>query len=686
VPLLRRLLSTRSFDAPLASDDPKLAAAWSAVESVSGRTVTTTEAMRTAAVYASVRILSETISSLPAHVIRRAGKNRSVEHAHPVQQLIHEEPNPEMDAGEFWRFMLVYVLFGGDSYAWIERGEAGQPVALWPVPAGQVGIGRDRQRRLYYDVALSEEQAGPGHDRYFRAGADDIMHVRAFGMGRLHGMSPIQAARESIGTSRSAQDYAARFYRNDASPGGTIEVPEELTDEQYERLEHAWNMAHRGVDRAHMLAILESGATWRQVGISPQDAEFIHTRKFELGEIARIFGVPPHLIGDTEKSTSWGTGIEQQNIGFLTYSLMPWITRLERVATRSLLRRGPFADDDLHVKWAPEALLRGDVKARYEAYAIGRQWGWESTNSILQLEDRDPVDGGDDYLVPENMRRMLAADEMDVRDLQSKVQAAGDLWRAGYDPQAAADLVGIDVEHLGYIPQSVQVMVEPGVDAGAREVRAAPQLFGAHRRQHVQALLDYFARQRDELTGGLSGRNVDDILEVWDEEAWDDELAGMFRRLASVTAAAFASRVNGQFNPDEQMGQWLAANSAIAARSVNDATIEQVNRAVAQDDLTYMAAVTNVYQQIADSRAESIANDRVTVVGQAAQNEAATASAAVRTKTWRVRSGDPRPSHAAVDGQTVPVGEAFSNGAKYPGDPDLPIEERAGCTCDLEFG
>ena len=729
MPILRQLLERRSFDQPVASDGHRITEMFGSVQSVSGKRVTDAEAMRTSAVYACVRILSETIAALPAHVVRKDGQQREPQDTHPIHQLVAERPNPEMDAGEFWRFLLVYALFGGNGTAWVERNPQGRPVALWPVPASRVRIGRSPQsRELVYDINLTEDEAGPGHDRWFRVWQDDILHVKAFGTHRLYGASPIQAARESIGTARSAQDYAGRFYENDASPGGVISVEGNLTDEQFDRLNRQWKEAHQGLSKAHMMALLENGAQWHQVGISPQDAEFIETRKFETREIARIFGLPPHMIGDVETSTSWGSGIEQQNIAFLQYSLMPWIDRLERAATRTLLRRGPTADDQLFVKWSPDALLRADIAARYQAYAIGKQWGFESTNSILALEDRPPVDGGDDYLVPENMRRMLGDGEEDTRDLQRRIEAAGALIRAGFQPASAAARLDLEVEHLGVLPVTVQAQRAEDIGSGASgersawdplpaghpehhlqcsrcqvvyvresdardcearhgsETRSSEQVRTSEVDRHLDDLADYFGLQRDELLSRMGG-TASTVADVWDIDRWDDELASRFRRLAGVTAAAFAAQVDGDYDADEELGDWLAKNSRIAAEEVNRSTREYLdgNLDSAEPGEEPSDVLRAAYTVVAGATAAQIARTRVTAVGQRAQQDAAEKSSTVTEKTWLVTSDNPRESHALIDGETVPVGERFSNGARYPGDPDLPVDERAGCTCDMQL-
>ena len=651
-----------------------------AMQSVSGRKVTDEEALRTSAVYACVRILSESVSILPAHVVRKDGARREPVDDHPVSRLIGEEPNPEMDAGEFWRFLLVYALFGGNAYAWVERNEAGIPVALWPLPAGHVRPGRDNARQIFYEVTLSENEAGPGQLRYFRVGAENMMHVRAFGLDRLYGVPPLQAARESIGTARSAQDYASRFYERDASPGGVLQVPDELTDEQYERLEEGWRRTHEGLKRAHAVAILENGAQWHPMGISPQDAEFINTRKFETSEIARIFGVPPHLVGDVERSTSWGQGIEQQNIGFVQYSLLPWMTRLERVATRILLRHGAVADDGLFVRWDPTALLRGDQKARYDAYAVGKQWGWLSTNDIRALEDISPIAGGDAYLEPENMRSTQPQPE-DVREKRRRAEVVKELWQAGFDADEAAAWVGVPVTHGQGEPTTVQ----QSFDDLRSERRASDQIRAERLEDAASSLRRFFAGQRGSVLEAVAGGGAGSALgDLWDGSRFDDELTALLRALGSQTARAFGGELVEGYDPDESIGRWLARNARITAENTNRATRERIDGRLV-DGVDAVDAVNEVYDFTEEGRADELARSQTTMVGQRAQQDAAERSAEVSQKRWVTAAGESRDSHAAMNGETVRLGERFSNGAMYPGDPDLPQGERINCLCDMEF-
>ncbi len=205
-----------------------------------------------------------------------------------------------------------------------------------------------------------------------------------------------------------------------------IQVPQKLTEDGYEHIATSWEQAHQGQQNAHKIAILEQGATWVKTGIDPKDSQFLETRKFQVGEIARIFGVPPHMIGDIEKSTSWGSGIEQQSIGFVTHTLGPWLARWESELNRKLLQ--PAERKRYFVKFDVTALLRGDIAARFKAYATAIQWGWMTPNDVLAEEDRNGFDGGDEHLRPVNMAAVAADGSTDAETQDTPVngQAPGE--------------------------------------------------------------------------------------------------------------------------------------------------------------------------------------------------------------------------------------------------------------------
>jgi HK97 family phage portal protein len=368
----------------------------------SGMQVTPETSLRVSAVYAGVRLIAEAVSSLPVDLVRMEG-NRRIPQGGQLAELLTAAPNPEMDEPELWRFVLGWMLLRGNAFVYVERNGRGRPTALWPIPATDVSVYR-AGGKLAYEVT-HETPAGdatlvpPSIPASTFVDGADMLHFRAFGTG-TYGLSPITQVREAIGTSLAAQGYMARFYNNDARPGGVIQVDGELSEEAFTRLRHQWRSQHEGLSRSHLLAILEGGAKWESVGLSPGDSEFISTQQWETAEVARALGVPPHMIGDTERSTSWGSGITEQSIGFVQYTLRPWITRLEWVTRHGLLRG---VDNRLRLRWRVDGLQRGDIQSRYSAYATARQWGWMSVNDIRSLEDLNPVADGDVYLQPLNM-------------------------------------------------------------------------------------------------------------------------------------------------------------------------------------------------------------------------------------------------------------------------------------------
>jgi hypothetical protein len=217
----------------------------------------------------------------------------------------------------------------------------------------------------------------------------------------LKGLSPIAMAREAIGLSIAAETFGASFFGNGLNPGGVAEHPQKLSPEAHARLKESLNEKYEGLGKAHRLMLLEEGMKFTKVGIAPEEAQFLETRKFQVADIARLYGVPPHMIGDTEKTSSWGTGVEQQGIGFVVYTMRPYLVSWEQETSSKLI--APKDRRDYFPEFAVDGLLRGDIKSRYGSYAVGRQWGWLSVNDVRELENMNPIDGGDIYVTPLNM-------------------------------------------------------------------------------------------------------------------------------------------------------------------------------------------------------------------------------------------------------------------------------------------
>ena len=371
----------------------------------SGKHVNETTAMQTSAVYACVRILAEAIAGLPLHVYERTpegGKKLLVNH--PLYQLLHDEPNPEMTSFIFRETLMAHILLWGNAYAQIVRDGRGHPVALYPLLPNRTTVERTPRGDLVY--TYQGEEGAP-----IKLPREQVLHIPGLGFDGLIGYSPIAMAKNAIGMALATEEYGARFFGNGANPGGTLEHPGTIKD--IDRLRASWNEKFRGVDNAHSVAILEEGMKFNPISIPPEQAQFLQTCKYQIGEIARIFRVPPHMVGDLEKSSF--SNIEQQSLEFVMFTLNPWVRRLEDSLTQSLLL--PSENGQLLVRFNVDGLLRGDYASRMRGYAIGRQNGWLSANDIRSLEKLNLIpaqDGGDLYLVNGNMQPL--AGRKDVQE------------------------------------------------------------------------------------------------------------------------------------------------------------------------------------------------------------------------------------------------------------------------------
>ncbi|CYV37532.1 phage portal protein [Streptococcus suis] len=373
----------------------------------SGENVDEFKAMQTTAVYACVRILAEAVASLPIHVYERTstGKEKKVEH--PLYFLLHDEPNPEMSSFVFRETLMIHLLIWGNAYVQIIRDRSGQVISLYPLLPDKMSVHRDESGKLYYKYKRQSEE-NPNFKEKGDAilKAEDVLHVPGLGFDGLIGYSPIALAKNAIGMTLATENYGASFFKNGANPGGVLEHPGILKDPK--RVRDSWNAVYNGVTNAHKVAVLEEGMKYTQVGIPPEEAQFLQTRKFQINEIARLYRIPPHMVGDLEKSSF--SNIEQQSLEFVKYTLDPWVVRLEQAFKRSLFL--PEEKKTYFVKFNVDGLLRGDYQSRMNGYAIGRQNGWLSTNDIRELEDLNLLsdeEGGNLYLINGNMTKLKDA-------------------------------------------------------------------------------------------------------------------------------------------------------------------------------------------------------------------------------------------------------------------------------------
>lgn len=369
--------------------------------SSAGKRVNERSAMQMTAVYSCVRILAEAVAGLPLHLYRYkedGGKEKGIDH--PLYLLLHDEPNPEMSSFVFRETLMTHLLLWGNAYAQIIRNGKGEVIALYPLMPDRMTVDRDRDGKLYYEYTVSTDDAPTVKGTVVRLKPSDVLHIPGLGFDGLVGYSPIAMAKNAIGMAIACEEYGAKFFANGAAPGGVLEHPGTIKDPG--RVRESWQSTFGGSGNANKIAVLEEGMKYTPIGISPEQAQFLETRKFQINEIARIFRVPPHMVGDLEKSSF--SNIEQQSLEFVKYTLEPWLVRWEQSIQRTLF--SPEEKKQYFAKFSVEGLLRGDYASRMSGYATARQNGWMSANDIRELENMDRIpaeDGGDLYLINGNM-------------------------------------------------------------------------------------------------------------------------------------------------------------------------------------------------------------------------------------------------------------------------------------------
>ena len=367
----------------------------------SGKAVNERSSMQMTAVYACVRILAEAVAGLPLHLYRYGeGSNKIKETTHPLYCLLHDEPNAEMTSFIFRETMMTHLLLWGNAYAQIIRNGRGEVAALYPLMPSIMQVDRDRNGKLFYQYTTNGENTPALQGTSVILDPADVLHIPGLGFDGLVGYSPIAMAKNAIGMAIACEEFGAKFFANGAAPSGVLEHPGTIKDPA--RVKETWQGQFGGTSNAGKVAVLEEGMKYTPISITPEQAQFLETRKFQINEIARIFRVPPHMVGDLEKSSF--SNIEQQSLEFVKYTLDPWVIRWEQSLSRALLRGSD--KKNLFFRFNVEGLLRGDYQSRMSGYATARQNGWMSANDIRSLEDMDQIsekDGGNLFLINGNM-------------------------------------------------------------------------------------------------------------------------------------------------------------------------------------------------------------------------------------------------------------------------------------------
>lgn len=395
-----------------ARDKPRNSYAGSALSflfgrSTSGKPVNERTAMQTTAVYSCVRILAEAVASLPLHIYQYTDKGKERVADHPLYSVLHDEPNEEMTSFVFRETLMSHLLIWGNAYAQIIRDGAGRVLGLYPLLPNKMQVDRTDNGEIIYIYSRDSEE-NPNFSTYGQIylRRQDVLHIPGLGFDGLVGDSPIAMAKNAVGMTQACEEYGASFFANGANPGGVLEHPGVLKDPG--KVRESWNAVYRGTNNAHKIAVLEEGMKYQQIGIPPEEAQFLETRKFQINEIARLYRIPPHMVGDLEKSSF--SNIEQQSLEFVKYTLNPWVIRWEQSLQKVLLL--PEEKKEYFIKLNVDGLLRGDYQSRMTGYATARQNGWVSANDIRELEDLNPIpeeEGGNLYLINGNMTKLKEA-------------------------------------------------------------------------------------------------------------------------------------------------------------------------------------------------------------------------------------------------------------------------------------
>lgn len=378
---LRRLVERRDLFSTSLLDPNRIPLNSEGYATAAGIAVTQKTSTRLSVVYACVRILSQQVASLPLHVYRKTGDLRL---ELPLPPYL-EQPNPDFNRFEFFEQVMSSLLLWGNAYIFKVYDQNQMVSELWVSNPEWVRVSGGTANRLYNVSREGMTQTYP---------ASDVIHIRGTSMpGSIYGMSPIDEGRQSLGLAFAAEAFGARFFMNGTMPSGVVEIPGNADENQLRLMATKWKAAQQGIARAHEPGFLTGGAVWKPISIPNDQAQFLETRKLQIAEVARWFGVPAHKIGDLERATF--SNIEHQAIEFVTDGLMPWLIRIE-TALNPLVGPGSFPDrrTAAFLKFNVEGLLRGDSAARASYYSTMRNIGVVNADEIRAWEDLPPIPGG----------------------------------------------------------------------------------------------------------------------------------------------------------------------------------------------------------------------------------------------------------------------------------------------------
>lgn len=628
-----------------------------------GPAVNEDNAMRNGAVYACIRIISESIASLPLVLYRQTGRNKERATDHTLYPVLHDLANPLITAMEWRELTIAHALLRGNAWSQKTLDFRGQTTELWPLnPAMMEGYER-RGNQLYWLYR------NPDHELQ-ALNSQIIHHVKGLGDGFM-GVSPIkQAARQAIGLSLAAEEYGARFYSNGARPGLLLRHPGKLSPGAYERLRTSFANEHQGLSNAHKTKILEEGMDVTTIGIPNNEAQFLETRKFQVTEIARIFRVPPHMLADLDRATF--SNIEHQSLEFVMHTLRPWLVRHEQAIYRDLL--SPADRQTIFAKYIVEGLLRGDMASRYAAYTSAITAGHMTRNEARELEDRNPLEGLDEPLLPLNMVEANAPLPAPV----AAPPAAAQRQLRVVDTQRE---LRASVDRRALMNRTVRLFEDAAARVVTREStairKAAKARLGKRDAESFQSWLETFYKQ----------------LRTW----FPDYFRAIMLTYAESIMASVASELGGEPAPlDDSLREWVEGYLANYTEVYAVGGEKQLRAllAEAEDDEAAATAIDDRMDGWEETKAGKEGFEQAFEAGNALAIYGYVV-AGVSILVWRAR-GESCPLCRKLDGKRIKVGGAFfDEGDEHTaeGVDPLPIVRKikhgplhSGCDCTITAG
>lgn len=645
-----------------------LEAIWGVKETASGANVTETTALGLPAFWACVRVISEDLASLPLPVYKRlegGGKDRARDH--PLYPLLHDAPNPEMSSFIWRETCQAHLLTWGNSYSFINWGRGGRPVEIYPLLPNRMQVKRVDNNIIYeYRFKDAEPDIIP---------AEKILHIPGLGFDGLVGYSPVAKFREAIGLGLGAEEYAGRFFGHGAGQGIVLRHPAKLSDDAHGRIKKDFDEKYAGLGNAFKTILLEEGMEVEKVGFAPADAQLIESRKFSVVDMARIFRIPLHKVQSLDAATY--SNIEQQSIEYVVDTLRPWLVRWEGVLKLKLFREDER--DTFFAEFLVDALLRGDIEARYKTYAIARQWGLFSADDVMELENRNPLpeSRGKVYMVPLNMQPAPKPGQEPLKKGSSEVLDEAQRYLLKHKMEKRS------TEARRRIGERFEGLFK---DAAAKIIR--------REKQDVMAAAEKFLKRRD-LGSFVEWLNT---FYMGHPDFIEKNMSSVFHTYAESIADELRDELNITEDITAELEVFLASYaSAFATRHVGS-SLGQLKDVATTADLATEADVLDElrsrFEDWEETRPGKIARRETRQLNNAIAKEVMV-FVGVTKLVWRASGGDTCPYCQDLDGQVVGIEQNFVNKGDphQPDGAETPMVQRTnvshpplhdGCVCSIE--